>query len=606
MSRFVKSKHGAGGSIRIFLLFIIIAAAFVSVMAWHKRSAQRLPGRAASERVVYYTRPEFGQMISAVRALVRDLPATDDSAQAEIQLAITSHHIPTMAPFIAGVYQKFLRSTGPRKTFVVIGPDHFERCTSRMTILTSDIETPFGVLKTDSDVAGELIQQGFTADTGCLATEHSIAAQAPFIKYSYPDARLLGVTLSSSATDDDVARLVAALAPLRSNITVIGSIDFSHYLPVDEARPLDAESAAMIRSGDVSGITLRHADSPPSVRVIASLAHAWGVRASVIDEKNLFDVTGIPENTTGYLNVVYAAGESQDEGRATTTIAFVGDIMLSRSVGAVMDSKEDYRWPFHAVASALSSYDITFGNLEGPISDGGRNVGSIYSFRADPKSIEGLTYAGFDVVSVANNHMGDWTRDAFDQTLNILASAGIQYAGGGANAIEARHPRIIERHGVRFGFLGYTALGQRAIVATDAQSGIAWLEEKTLSADVQAARADADVIIVSLHFGEEYETHSNALQQRVARAAIDAGASLVIGHHPHVVQEVEEYHDGLIAYSLGNFIFDQLFSKETRLGGMLLVTFNGSTVASHQMMDNYMTREYQATWRESKSAEPPR
>jgi poly-gamma-glutamate synthesis protein (capsule biosynthesis protein) len=280
---------------------------------------------------------------------------------------------------------------------------------------------------------------------------------------------------------------------------------------------------------------------------------------------------------------------------ATTTLMFVGDVMLSRAVGDKMKKLNDWNWPFAKIAEYLGSADLLFGNLEGPISSRGRNVGSQYSFRADPKVVEGLNFAGFDVLSVANNHIGDWTKDAMDDTFAILKNNGIEHAGGGNNVKEAHRAKVKEVKGLKFGFLAYTALGAEYTEATASSSGIAWLDKEKMIADITEAKKSSDFIVVSLHFGEEYKQKSNPFQQDVAHAAIDAGASLVIGHHPHVIEETEEYHGGFIAYSLGNFIFDQSFSKETMRGLLLKVVIEGKNIKNIEPVAINISREFQAS-----------
>lgn len=268
------------------------------------------------------------------------------------------------------------------------------------------------------------------------------------------------------------------------------------------------------------------------------------------------------------------------------TLFFVGDIMLNRGVEWSINKygKGDWKFPFLEIAKDSEKADILFGNLESPISDKGRKVGSIYSFRANPKSIEGLNYAGFDILSVANNHIFDYGREAMEDTFLRLREAGIDYVGGGFSEEEAYSPLIKAINGstgspraeARIAFLAYTSLGSENWSAKDNYSGIAWLTEERLEEDIKRAKNQADLIVVSMHFGAEYKSQPTSEQKYFARLAIDTGADLVIGHHPHVVQEIEHYKDGYIAYSLGNFVFDQGFSKETMQGLLLkVVVTNG-------------------------------
>ena len=255
------------------------------------------------------------------------------------------------------------------------------------------------------------------------------------------------------------------------------------------------------------------------------------------------------------------------------TLFFVGDIMLDRGVELEIkkNGNSDFKFPFLKIEKDLREADVLFGNLEGPISDKGQKVGSIYSFRMDPKAIDGLLFSGFDVLSVANNHMFDYGREAMEDTFFRLKEAGIDYIGGGLNEAEAYSPKIKEINGTKIAFLAFTNLGSPYWEAKENRSGIAWLDKERLENSIKEAKKKSDIIIVSMHFGDEYKTSPTPEQKELARLAVDSGANLVIGHHPHVIQLVEKYQEGYIAYSLGNFIFDQNFSEETMKGLILKV-----------------------------------
>ncbi len=247
---------------------------------------------------------------------------------------------------------------------------------------------------------------------------------------------------------------------------------------------------------------------------------------------------------------------------------FVGDIMLSRKIGKLMAEKNDYEFPFRRVQNYLRPYDIVFGNLEGPISQRGKNQGSKYSFRADPKAVAGLRSAGFNVLSVANNHIWDWGKEALADTLAILKNNGILPVGAGLDYQEANRVKIKEIKGRQFGFLAFTSLYPKSLSAGAGWPGVSDFNLPKIVEQIRSVKAagQVDFLIVSLHWGEEYRLQANRFQKETARQLIDAGADLIIGHHPHVREEVERYSTGWIFYSLGNFVFDQGFSRETMTG----------------------------------------
>jgi len=267
------------------------------------------------------------------------------------------------------------------------------------------------------------------------------------------------------------------------------------------------------------------------------------------------------------------------------TLLFVGDIMLARGIAKQIKKYQDPRYPFLKIASTTQSVNLTFGNLEGPISSRGKNQGSIYSFRAKPEVIEGLKFAGFDILSLANNHILDWGKQALEDTITTLNNNSIKTIGAGRNYQEANKPVIIDFNIVKIAFLAYTNLYPNSFKAINDSAGISdfdinqikkeiWRIKNSSSHSEQAA----DIVIISFHWGDEYQIHSNKIQQNIAHALIDAGADLIIGHHPHSVQEIESYRNGWIAYSLGNFIFDQNFSKETQQGLILKVKIQNKKI----------------------------
>jgi poly-gamma-glutamate synthesis protein (capsule biosynthesis protein) len=280
----------------------------------------------------------------------------------------------------------------------------------------------------------------------------------------------------------------------------------------------------------------------------------------------------------------------------TTTLFFVGDIMLDRGVrsSVLKNFAGDYSKLFIHL-SELKDADILFGNLEGDVSNVGNNVGSKFSFRMDPKVLPVLKDAGFDIVSFANNHVGDWNMNAFTDTLNRLNTVGIAKVGAGMTKSEAEAPTIIERNGVKFGFLGFSDVGPNWLKATKSTPGILLASDPRFTDIVNNAKKNCDVLIVSFHWGVEYQNIHTKRQQTLAFSAIDSGADMIIGHHPHVIGDIEVYNDRPIVYSLGNFIFDQYFSKDTMQGMLFEATFTGNILTETREHVIRLNTMYQPT-----------
>lgn len=263
-----------------------------------------------------------------------------------------------------------------------------------------------------------------------------------------------------------------------------------------------------------------------------------------------------------------------------TRILFGGDVMLSRHVGIVARQKADFGWPLRSVAALFQSADLTFVNLEAPFSDHGRPKEAGMVFKAEPEMVEALRTAGIDIVSTANNHARDCGDYGIGYTLDWLAQNGIAAVGTGETEEAAHRGVVLARNGVRFGFLAYT-FDQSNGNHADVDDRVAMMDAKRMTADVQDMAQRAAAVIVSMHAGWEYFQRPNPAQRNFAHAAIDAGASVVVGHHPHVTQPVESYGNGVIFYSLGNLVFDQFQRRETQRGLIADVRFAGNRLAGY-------------------------
>lgn len=251
----------------------------------------------------------------------------------------------------------------------------------------------------------------------------------------------------------------------------------------------------------------------------------------------------------------------------STTLLSVGDIMLSRQVDKISLAKNDPVYPFRPSATILKQADITIGNLEAPFYDKGKSVvgtgyitGRGYIFKANPKMVKSLKYAGIDILSLANNHISNQGLSGIKYTVNLLNKNHIKYSGAGNTSACARVPALITKNGFTYAFLSYTYKSNN-LQTISQQKGVSMMLQKNLKTDIAKAKKSADIIVVSMHAGTEYSYHPNTSQNKFAHYAINSGADLVIGHHPHVVQGFEIYKNKPIFYSLGNFIFDDMPSS---------------------------------------------
>ena len=253
----------------------------------------------------------------------------------------------------------------------------------------------------------------------------------------------------------------------------------------------------------------------------------------------------------------------------------VGDISFSRGVERIVRKQNDISYPFLKIRDYLKSADLVFGNLETPITEGPEIPDFEMVFRSNPGTEQALKEAGFSVLSLANNHTSNFGEQGLKDTFTYLTEAGIKYVGAGNNKQEANQPVYFEVNDLKFAFLAYndTDVVPFSYEATSNHAGTAFMRIEKMREAVKEAKQKTDFVIVSMHAGIEYVNKPNTSQTNFAREAIDAGADLIIGHHPHVVQIMEKYKGKYIFYSLGNFVFDQPQSQETKEGLAIKIYF---------------------------------
>jgi len=307
-------------------------------------------------------------------------------------------------------------------------------------------------------------------------------------------------------------------------------------------------------------------------------------------------ITPFAEKLVGRVNVVTPP---------VTRILITGDVIPARCVYARHRALDDYTAAFRDVGDALFAADITAGSLDAPLSDVATPTACEQTFNllAPARSVEGLSAAGFDVMTVATNHAKDCgsagfvcNNRSFLDTLANLKRVGIAPVGGGVDLAAARAPVVIERNGVRVAFLGYDDVSSSFYGATATLPGTAPLSAANLIEDIAAAKAVADVVIVLPQWGAEYTPTPTSRQTDLARVALEAGATVVAGNHPHVVQGVEWFEEGFVAYALGNFVFDQDWSVETQQGAVLEATFSGSRLIGVRLAPVRIREMYRPAW----------
>jgi poly-gamma-glutamate capsule biosynthesis protein CapA/YwtB (metallophosphatase superfamily) len=262
---------------------------------------------------------------------------------------------------------------------------------------------------------------------------------------------------------------------------------------------------------------------------------------------------------------------------------FTGDVMLGRTVEMTARGKNDFLYPFRKVADVMQRADITFINLENPIITNCPPHSDGFTFCANPQMAEGLTLAGVDIVTLANNHTLNYGQKGIEETKEILNSKGIVTTGIGELV-------VIERRGTRFGFLGFEKSQQGNPKLTN--------NEKLL---VRESNEKVDVLVVAMHWGVEYQDKPLPGVRLLAKEIVESGADVIVGSHPHWVQISEQIEgpDGVgrpVYYSLGNFIFDQMWSEPTKKGLAVRLTFEEKMITKEEFLPVYIRERGQPEW----------
>jgi poly-gamma-glutamate capsule biosynthesis protein CapA/YwtB (metallophosphatase superfamily) len=302
----------------------------------------------------------------------------------------------------------------------------------------------------------------------------------------------------------------------------------------------------------------------PVTSTVASAARELVAAPDFNDQPSFADRTGqLP--ALSLQNLFHPRYVVPNDPSKIRTLLVSGDVIPARGVNYFATQRHDFLWPFRPTAAYTKNAGITYVNLETPLFAGCPvDPNSGFTFCGDARFVDGLTLMGADVVNLANNHTSNYGAQGISLTTQLLQSHGMQVSGLGPVA-------VVDVRGVKFGFIGFNGVG-RAI------------DKTALKAGIEFARQQADVVVVQFHWGKEYErqpmpdpnvpTPDNPIE--IGHDAIDWGADIVIGNHPHWYQGIEIYKGKLITYAHGNFVFDQMWSEETREGVIGTYTFYGT------------------------------
>jgi hypothetical protein len=273
-----------------------------------------------------------------------------------------------------------------------------------------------------------------------------------------------------------------------------------------------------------------------------------------------------------------------EPGRTVVLVA-VGDMMLGSHCGDLV-AKRGPSYPFEGMGTwpLLTGADIALGSLISPLSDRGEQGDNLVGYRADPRSAAGLTYAGFDVLSLANEQVMAFGSAALSDTLATLRDAGVAPVGAGANREEAYRPVVLERDNLRVAFVALDSAGSEALAAGPESPGVARMDGTWAARAVREAREQADVVIVSCHWGQPLVSEVSLEQMAAAETLLEAGADVIVGHGAHVLQAVSYRGEGVVAYGLGDFVYHPWSDPSTTLGLALRCTLSAQGVKAIELV----------------------
>jgi len=378
---------------------------------------------------------------------------------------IVPHHL-----LAGGMIASFWKTVSQRDydLIVIIGPDHNRKGVSEITTITSGFKTIYGDVTANKKIANALIQENLVLeDTKVMEADHAISSHIPFISYYMPGTPVLPLLVKGSCSAGKIRELADYILKLTEDMDVlyVASMDFSHYLSLEEANEKDRYTEQVLASFDYDKImemTNDHLDSRPSALYLLHTMSALGSKSMTKWDHSNSDI--ISNTITGYTTSYFLFGffegpETQPDESGKLNIIAVGDIMLGRGVTSSLKAQRlDFIHPFTQVKSILDEGDIVFGNLEQPITESSESLNPEFKYilKSGTEAITGLSYAGFDVLSLANNHIMDYYETGLIDTLSILEKNNIAPSGAGCNLNDATKPVIIESNGIRVGFLAYT------------------------------------------------------------------------------------------------------------------------------------------------------
>lgn len=495
----------------------------------------------------------------------RAFASSSSSPKANSVLGLVVNHHLLAADLIANAVA--LAATDKIKTVVLLSPNHFGHGDRNILISRFDWQTPYGILEHDEALSEKILKSGTaSSDELPFEQEHGVSGVVAFIKKSLPNARIVPIILKERTSEEELQNFTALLDEyLPEDALLVASLDFSHYLPDNISDFHDEKSEEVFTHFDFEGLRSLDIDSVSASYVFLGLMRGRGAeKAVLLDHSNSSRIAGTfgSFDNTSYLTFAYEKGKPS--GESAVTVLAVGDMMLDRNVRKKM-TEEGYGYPWKTLNRFLKGSDIVLANLEGSFTDFPSKTidfkNKTLQFTFDAGAVPVLARLGFTHFSLANNHTLNFGKEGLRQSKEYLSKAGLAFFGDPLNEENLSVEKVVR--GKRIAFVGYHEFS----------GGV-----ENVYNEIKKLKDRGNFVVVMPHWGIEYERDFSKGQQEKAYHFIDAGADLVLGAHPHVVQPIELYKNRAIFYSLGNFVFDQDFSYATRHGLTVGITLRKDDV----------------------------
>lgn len=472
----------------------------------------------------------------------------------ELASGIVPHH--DLAKEISDKFWQTIIAQAKPETIVILSPDHFNsgNLDNQKKFITLDSETTeLKGVKVSADLLNKLNEKEFSHNTSAIELDHGIGNLLGAIKQYLPETEILPILIPANSERSQIIDFVRSLSN-ENNLMVVASTDFSHYLPESAAELHDVMSQRVILDFEVMQFEKLEVDCWQCVygaRLFSSLEGLDDYE--IIGSGNSAEISGADaESTTSYFSVIFGKGKfSVHKNIESQTLIFAGDMMFDRGV-EVLSKKNSPYYPLEQIKRFLNGVDYVSANLEGPIVKKPQDFGArSLTFNFGPEILPVLKAANINLVTLANNHILNRGQQGFIETKEFLSANQVDYSG---EAFKCGTDLSVIKDKIIF-------LGINKTFPTSCSD-----EEIAKAVKILKNAGPNNFLIVSIHWGVEYQTKNSQGQQKLAHQLIDNGADLIIGSHPHVVQNIEKYKGKMIFYSLGNFVFDQYFSIKTQQG----------------------------------------